>query len=439
MMRRYCFIVFSAVFLVLANPAFALLSLELTRGMAGALPIAVVPFTVHGSTPPQDVANVVYNDLRTSGRFKVYDSQRLSSLPSHVSDVSFGYFKGIGVDNIVVGRIESLGGDSYKVSYQLLDVFKGKESAARAVLLEKSYVIPGRELRGLAHHISDTVYQQLTGVRGIFSTRLAYIVLQRNVDGQTRHTLEVADQDGYNPRPLLTSYEPIMSPAWSPNGRQIAYVSFEKQHSSIYIQDLATGARRLVSALPGINGAPAWSPDGRKLALVLSKNVSPNIYVMDLDTKQLTQLTNDYYINTEPSWSPDGRSIVFTSNRGGNPQIYKISLGTKAVSRVTYDGKYNARASYTPDGNRLVVLNQSAGYFNIGTLDLDTGVFRVLTSSAADSQSPSIAPNGSMVLYGTLYGGRSVLGMAATDGSIQLRLPARSGEVQDPAWSPFLS
>lgn len=440
-MRKYAVTIFFGIAMLMAGPVFALLNLELTRGIAGAVPIAIVPFAVQGQMPSQDVSGIISNDLRNSGRFKVYGKDRLTSFPAHLNEVEFGYFKKLGTDNIVVGRVQQVGDDRYQVSFQLLDVFKGKASpgaAQQAILLSRSYTVPQKELRAIAHHISDMVFQQLTGIRGVFSTRLAYILVQRS-SGPTRHILEVSDQDGYNAKPLLVSYDPIMSPAWSPNGRKLAYVSFENKHSAIYIQDVATGARRLVSQVAGINGAPAWSPDGTKLALVLSKNISPNIYILDLNTHQMTQLTNDYYINTEPAWAPHGRSIVFTSNRSGNPQIYKMDIASRSVSRVTYEGKYNARASYSPDGNRLVVLNQDAGLFNIGTLDLETGVFRVLTNSGYDSQSPTMAPNGSMVLFGTLYRGQNVLGMAATDGSIQLRLPARNGEVQDPAWSPFLS
>ncbi len=420
-MRKYlAALCFSIIFLT-ASPAFAILNLELTRGIAGAVPITVLPFS---SEMSEDPAPIITNDLRNSGRFKVYhdDSKK--------------------TDAVVSGRIQRTGADQYQISFKLVDGLKGKADPDRvreSVLLARTYTVPQKELRSVAHHISDLVFQQITGMRGVFSTRLAYIVVQHLPDKQTRHILEISDQDGYNATPLLVSYEPIMSPAWSPNGKKLAYVSFENKKSAIYIQDVATGVRRLVSRIPGINGAPAWSPNGNKLALVLSKNVSPNIYVLDLNTGQMTQLTNDYYINTEPSWAPDGRSIVFTSNRSGSPQIYKMNLASRAVSRMTYEGKYNARASYTPDGNRLVVLNQDSGLYNIGTLDLDTGVFRILTNSGADSQSPSMAPNGGMVLFGTWYKGQNVLGMAATDGSIQLRLPARNGEVQDPAWSPFLS
>jgi TolB protein len=400
-----------------SGPAFPMLSMELTRGVSSAVPIDVKPFTIEGQTSEQDVSAIVKNDLKNSGRFKVVTTE---------------------AGNCLTGMVQETGINRYRVSFQLAEVFKDTGPLRRSVLLNRRYMVSGQELRAVAHHISDAVYQQIMGVRGVFSTRLAYVVVQQT-GHNARYVLEVSDQDGYAPRPLLSSSDPIMSPAWSRDGKQIAYVSFENHHAAIYVQDIATGSRHLVSEFNGINGAPAWSPDGRKLAVALSKSGSLNIYVMDLVTRGLVQLTHDDYINTEPNWSPDGRSLIFTSNRSGNPQIYEMNLGSRTVTRVTYDGKYNARASYAPDGKHIVMLNQDSGLFNIGILDLDTGVFRVLTHSEFDSESPGIAPNGSMVLFETLYAGRSILGMVAADGGVQIRLPARNGEVQDPAWSPFLS
>jgi TolB protein len=380
--------------------------------------------------------------LQNSGRFKVYGRDSLNNSPSDIRDVQFGYFRNLGTDNLVIGKVQSLGGDRYEVSFQLLDVVRGQDqpqAGKQAILLSQKFTVSGRELRSVAHHISDMVYQQLLGVRGVFSTRLAYVMVQRYNNGSARYTLEVSDQDGYNPRPLLSSSDPIMSPAWSPNGRQIAYVSFENRRASIYVEDVATGSRRLVSQFNGINGAPAWSPDGRKLAIVLSKDGSPNIYVLDLSSGQLNQMTNDRSINTEPAWAPNGRILVFTSNRGGGPQIYQVNLATRGISRVSYDGDYNARPSFTADGSHIAMLHRESGVYNIGLLDMDSGSFHLLTNAGADDESPSVAPNGSMVLFGTVSNGRSVLGMVSSDGKVQMRLPARDGDVQDAAWSPFLS
>lgn len=435
-MRKISFYFFFLFILTIPYSAQAILSMELTRGVAGAIPIAIVPFASDAS--PQNISGIISNDLQNSGRFKVYGKNALNVTPSDAQNVSAEYFRSLGTNNVVIGKVNNLSGNRYQVSFQLLDTFRGKGAAS--IVLNKKYTISSNELRLAAHHISDLIYQQITGIRGIFSTKLAYVLVQHN-GAATRYILEVSDQDGYNPRPLLNSPEPIMSPAWSPNGKQIAYVSFENQRAGIYLEDVATGARHLLSEFPGINGAPAWSLDGRKLALVLSKNGSPNIYVMDIATRHLTQVTHDFYINTEPAWSPDGRSLLFTSNRSGgsHPQIYQVNLASGATSRVSYDGDYNARASYTRDGRHIAMIHRVSGIYNIAILDLDSGVMRVLNSSAGDSTSPSIAPNGSMILYDTFANGRNVLGMVSADGRIQLTLPARSGEAQDPAWSPFLA
>jgi TolB protein len=423
-------------FIILPFSANAMLSMELTRGIAGAIPIAVVPFAANDANLPQDVAGVVGNDLQNSGRFKVYGRNTLSETPSQVSAVSTEYFRRLGTDSVVIGRVVPAGNNQYKISFQLVDVLNG---AAAQTVLSKEYTVSANQLRAAAHHISDLIYEKITGTRGIFSTRIAYVVVQRTANASTRYLLEISDQDGYDPRQMLSSPEPIMSPAWSPNGKQLAYVSFENQRANIYIQDVASGGRRILSQFSGINGAPAWSPDGRKLAIVLSKAGSPNIYVMDIASGQLTELTHDFYINTEPSWAPNGRSLLFTSNRSGGPQIYQVNLSDKAVSRISYDGDYNARASYTRDGNQIAMIHRVSGLYKIAILDLDSGTVRVLTNTTADSASPSIAPNGSMILYDTAANGRNMLGMVSSDGRIEIMLPARNGDAQDPAWSPFLS
>lgn len=398
-------------FAAIPYSAYAILSMELTRGVAGAIPIAIMPFP---DGAPQDVSAIVAHDLQNSGRFKVSSAS---------------------TDNIVTGKVSAIGGDRYQVSFVLKD---GLKAGGEGVMLAKQYTVSSHELRKVAHHISDLIYEQLTGVRGVFSTRIAYVVIQRGPP--PRYMLEVSDQDGENPHTLLVSPEPIMSPAWSPNGKQLAYVSFENKRAGIYLQDVASGSRRLLSNYPGINGAPSWAPDGSKLAIVLSKSGSPNVYVMDIATHKLNQITKDFYINTEPSWAPDGRSLIYTSNRSGGPQIYQVNIASGATSRLSYDGDYNARASFTRDGNQIAMIHRFNSVYKIAILDLDAGTTRVLNSgSAGDSASPSIAPNGSMVLYDTLSGGRGVLGMVSSDGRVQLLLPARNGMAQDPAWSPFLS
>lgn len=422
--------------LILSNGAFAILSMELTQGVAGAVPIAIVPFA-NVESLPQNVSSIVAADLQNSGRFKVYGKDALNQFPSSVSAISREYFQKLGTDTVVVGKVTALGGDRYDVSFEMVDMYKGK--AGDGVVLKKSYQVSGRELRGVAHHISDLVYESITGVRGVFSTRIAYVLIQKLSPHARRYRLEVSDQDGYNPRPMLDSPEPIMSPSWSPDGKKIAYVSFENRRAGVYVQTVASGARQLISQFPGINGAPSWSPDGSKLAIVLSKSGAPNIYIMDIASRSLTQLTNDFYINTEPTFSPDRRHLLFSSNRSGGPQVYQIDLQSKSISRVTYDGDYNARPAFTADGSHLALIHKASGLYKIGLLDLDSGTIKVLTSSAMDTASPSVAPNGSMVIYETRVGAKNMLGMVSSDGRVQILLPARDGDAQDPAWSPFQS
>ncbi len=399
----------------------ARLNIEITEGMVAAVPIAVMKSeeevrNAHGTSFEQ-LAVVIRNDLRMCGRFEPLMSAQEP-----------------GVENIVLGKVQALGNDNFMVSFQLLDVYKTN------VLTQQTFQgVKQQDFRKLAHHISDVIYEKLTGIRGAFSTRVAYVMVTSTMNGK-RYSLELADADGFNPITLVKSKEPIMSPSWSADGRQLAFVSFEKNRAEIYIMKVATGQRELLSRFPGINGAPAWSPDGRTLAVVLSKNGTPKIYLMDLMTKTLTQYTDGLSIDTEPAWSKDGRTLYFTSNRGGKPQIYRLDLATKKAERITYVGEYNARPMLTPDGKYLVMMHRSerGGSFNIASQELATGQVSVLTHANLD-ESPTLSPNGAMVLYGTQDGDRQVLGLVTLDGRGQLRLPAREGSVQEPAWSPFLS
>ena len=399
--------------------AFAL-DLELTQGINAALPIAINSF--NGDQQSQLTA-VIENDLRMSGQF------RLIQAPSTQPAISS--WKQAGADSVLSGHVQQIGSNRYSVNFELADA-----AANGRLLLAKDYQISGNELRALGHHISDEVYQKLTGERGIFSTRIAYILVQRTGD-RARYTLDIADVDGSNPQSLLVSTEPIMSPTWSPDGREISYVSFEKKRAQIFTVSVETGKRRLLTDFTGINGAPAWSPDGRQLAVVLSKGGNPKIYTVDLSNGHLTQLTFGDAIDTEPRYSPDGRSLLFTSGRGGTPQIYRLSFADGKINRVTFDGNYNARASYTPNQKSIVMLHRGEGQFNIGVQDVDTGRVTPLTSSQFD-ESPSVSPNGRLVLYATHSQDKGVLAIVSIDGRIRMRLPARGGDVQEPAWSPYL-
>jgi TolB protein len=417
-------------FQVLADP----LTIVITEGAEGALPIAVVPFAWQGSGPgpDQDAAAIVRNDLERSGRFKPMPAEDIRSLaqPKTPSEVEFRDWRAPHMDYLVIGQVSHNRKGGYDIRFWLFDVFKGEQLANSTVSTTQP------DLRTGAHLAADIIYEKLMGERGAFSTRVAYITSTATAEGKQQVRLQVADADGYNRQAIVTSQEPLMSPAWSPDGQRLAYVSFEKGRPSIYVQEVYTGKRHKVASYKGINGAPAWSPDGRKLALTLSKDGNPDIYVLDLGRKSLRKLTRHYAIDTEPAWSPDGRTIVFTSDRGGKPQIYRVpSVGGK-VQRVTFEGSYNARASYSPDGKSLVMVTRENGQFRIGVLDLENGVMQVLSRGRLD-ESPSFAPNGSMIIYATKIRGKGELATVSVDGSFRQRLPGQAGDVREPVWSPF--
>lgn len=412
---------FAALFLMVSSMGYAV-DLELTQGINSALPIAIDSFG--NDEIGEELTKVINNDFRLSSQFKVVQGPQ----NSHQSVASW---RQSGADSVVSGRVVKIGYNRYDISFDLVDAVEhGK------LLLSRNYQVGPKDIRALAHHISDEVYQKLTGERGIFSTKIAYVLVQRNGE-RAKYFLEVADVDGYNPQSLLVSTEPIMSPAWSPDGRQIAYVSFEKKKAQIFTVAVENGKRRLVTDFSGINGAPAWSADGRELAVVLSKGGAPKIYSINLANGAMKQLTFGEAIDTEPRYSPDGRSLLFTSGRGGSPQVYRLSLADGAISRITFEGNYNARASYTPDQRAIVMLHREDRNFNIGVQDLGNGQVTPLTFSSLD-ESPSVSPNGRLVLYATHHNDQGVLALVSIDGRVKLRLPAKDGDVQEPAWSPFL-
>lgn len=423
--KAYVYAFFCIFFL---KPVYAIVDLELTQGVSQAQPIAVIPFSGQSNVSSSDnLAGIIAADLKNSGRFR---------LVSHSADGSrandYAYWTTLGADNVVTGSVKSAGGSQMEVNFQLIDPVN-----ASHILLTQNFRVQSADMRALGHHISDIIFEKLTGIRGIFSTRMAYVVFNPKGAAQSRYQLEVADIDGYNPRSLLISTQPIMSPAWSPDGSKIAYVSFENKRSQIYYVDVRTGQRRLITSYPGMNQAPAWSPDGQKMAVVLSKTGQPEIYLVNMLTGALTQLTHSDSINTEPAFSPDGQSVLFTSDRGGSPQVYRLALGSGETSRVTFDGSYNASASYSVDGSEIVFLHRVGSQYDIAVQDVKNGIITPLTSSG-DDKSPSIAPNGQMILYTTPYHGRTALALVSIDGRIQLTLPSREGSsVQSPAWSPF--
>lgn len=421
--RRQCFFITIMGLLSLSGQVSAL-DLELTQGINRALPIAINPF---GNSPAAiEMANVIESDLALSGQFKIISGPSGSSIAQSVPAL-----RAKGADSVILGHVDANGSNRYSVSFELADAVAGGK-----LLLTRSFTFSGTEVRAMAHHISDEIYQQLIGERGIFSTRIAYIMVQRSQDN-ARYSLEVADADGHNPQSLLVSSEPIMSPAWSPDGKQLAYVSFEKRRSQIYTVQVETGQRRLITSFPGINGAPSWSPDMHHLAVVLSKSGSAKVYTVDLANGQLRQLTFGEAIDTEPRYAPDGKSLIFTSGRGGSPQVYSLQLATNQITRLTFDGNYNAKASYTPDQKNIVMLHREKEQFNIGAQALNAQNVTTLTFSTLD-ESPSVSPNSRLILYATRYQDKGILGIVSIDGRIKMRLPARLGDVQEPAWSPYL-
>ena len=408
------------------------LTIEITESEVGALPIAVVPFGWQGpgQPPGEAIGAIVDADLKRSGRFKTMSSKDMLAFPHTGSDVDFRDWRVLGMESLVVGQVQSNSAGGYIVRFQLFDVFKGEQLAG--------YSIPTtvRDLRATAHHISDLIYEKLTGQRGAFATRVAYVTSIVQPNGNRKIALQVADADGHHPQTIVTSKEPLMSPAWSPDGLKLAYVSFERGKPAIYVQEVYTGKRQKVTSFKGINGAPAWSPDGRKLALTLSKDGNPDIFIMDLAKKTLKPLTRHYAIDTEPAWSPDSRHIIWTSDRGGRPQIYRISVEGGKPERLTFEGKYNARASYSPDGKMLTLVTQVGREFRIGVLDLESRQLQVLSNGTLD-ESPSFAPNGSMVIYATKIRGQAELAAVSVDGRVRQRLALQVGDVREPAWAPY--
>jgi TolB protein len=419
--------------------AAAELNIQITQGVDNPIKIAVVPFAWNGGgVLSEDIGNIVANDLQQVGEFVALSRSNMLSMPSQEDQVFFRDWRILDQDYLVIGNIvRAPGSQLVEVQYEFFDVRRELKLAGE--ILTGSVT----QLRDIGHEISNVIYEQVSGIRGAFSTQLLYIVADRLSEENTNFRLEMSDYDGYRAQVLLESSEPIMSPSWSPDGTQVAYVSFETNLPRIYIQEIATGTKRQITNFPNINSSPVWSPDGSKLAMVLSKDGSPDIYVQDLVSNQLTRVTDHPAIETEPSWHPDGRSLLFMSDRTGQPQIYQIELGADSwdVERLTYDCYYCAKGKFLPDGVNLVHVRrqtrQSTSY-NIAILNIETLRVLPLTDTSLD-ESPSLAPNGSMIIYGTKYNGRGVLDAVSIDGRVKFRLPSSQGDVREPAWSPFFN
>ena len=410
------------------------LEINIVEGHAAALPIAIVDFEYSGAAAPPDtdVAGVVRADLNRSGAFRTLPVGDLVERPQRLADVNFATWRLLRQDFIVVGRMLDNPEGGYRVEFELLDVAKQERMVGLA--------LSGRsgEMRDVAHQIADQIYERILGVRGAFWTRIAYVTAI-GTGRDMQYALMIADSDGHNPQTVVRSREPLLSPAWSPDGRRLAYNSFERGNSSIYIQEIATGARESVASFRGINGARSLSPDGNRLALTLSRSGNPEIYVMDLATRALSQVTNHWGIDTEPVWSPDGRTLYFTSDRAGKPQVYRVPATGGDAQRVSFQGEYNARATVCCDGKKIAVAQGAGNVYRIAVFDRsfgEPGQVSLLSPGNLD-ESPSFAPNGSMVLYAAREGRRGVLYAVSADGRVRQRLVLAEGDVREPAWSPY--
>ena len=402
------------------------------QGVAKPTPVAIVPFGWDGNSPamPLDIAEVIKGDLRRSGRFAPIPENDMLQKPTDGADVDFGDWSILGVEAVVVGKVTQVGVNAYSLRFQLFDTFRQRQLVG--------YQIPASRgtMRGAAHRAADMIYEKLTGIKGVFGTKVAYVTAEQQGRGRL-YSLIVSDQDGENEFKIMESMDPIMSPAWSPDSRQLAYVSFEGSKSSIFIQNLRSGNRFQVSSKPGINGAPAFSPDGRKLVITLGGvDGNPDIYVLDINSRRTKRLTTHRAIDTEGTWSPDGRYIYFTSDRSGGPQIYRISANGGTPERVTFEGSYNARPRLSPDGTRLAMVHNDRGNFRIAVMNVERKDLLVVSRGQQD-ESPSFAPNSDSLIYATRQRGDGVLETVSADGLIRQKMASGKGDVREPVWSPF--
>ena len=413
------------------------LTIEITKGSDNALPIAIVPFAnKSGVALAHDISLIVKNDLQRSGDFEPLPVTRMLSLPESMSQVFYRDWRMLGQSYVLVGNIQYLAqSKQYDISFELVDVVSQSRLAGEIVSTTEA------GLRKAAHYISDIVYQKIMGVRGAFSTKIAYITKKELTSNKQEYRLQIADADGYGEHTLFKSHQPMLSPAWSNDGQHLAYVSFHTGRPAIYIQHVGSAHQRKITGFTGLNDSPMWSPDDSSLVMTLSKDGNAELYRYDLATNRLDRLTNHYRIDTEGSWSPDGKRLVFTSDRGGQTQVYQMRLSDLAPQRLTFKGVYNARPRYSRDGESVYFVHKAeaggGNGFHIASIDLKTNEQRVLTSTSLD-ESPSLSPNGRMIIYSTLRNNKKVLAVVSVDGGAKYFIPSSYGDVLEPAWSPFL-
>ncbi len=416
----------AATLLLLAWPfaAQAQLSIEITGAGAQRIPIAIVPFA--GEPAIGGLTQVVRADLERSGLFRTLELPPLNPSPTERTEVNYAEWRARLADAVLVGSVAARPDGRYEARFKLHDVVKQRDLSGIAFTLSKDQV------RATAHRIADFVYEKLIGERGVFSTRIAYVVKRGN-----RYELQIADADGAGQETVLASFEPIISPAWSPDGRRLAYVSFENKKPVVYVHSLLDGKRQVAANFRGSNSAPAWSPNGKTLAVSLSREGGSQMFTVNPDGSNLRRLASSGGIDTEPRYSPDGQWIYFTSDRGGSPQIYRMPSGGGSAQRVTFEGSYNVSPRVAPDGRSLAYITRNGGKFQVALLDLNNRQVQILTDSDRD-ESPSFAPNGRMILLATILGGRGVLSAVSSDGRIKQRLSTGGGDIREPAWGPFI-
>ncbi|PPC02353.1 Tol-Pal system beta propeller repeat protein TolB [Acinetobacter pittii] len=406
---------------IASTTAFAQLYLEIAKAPDQAPKIAIVPFTNDNGLYP-----IVETDLNRSGRF----TSSSKNLPANaaINQIQASDWQAAGIPYVVTGQIKQTA-TGFEVHYQLYDVQK------QQYILNELLNVPAARIRQAGHMVSDAIYQALTGIPGDFSGRIAY-VLRNPATPAERYTLQIADTDGEQAKTVLSSRDPILSPAWTPDAKKIAYVSFETKRPAIYLQDLSTGTREVLTSFRGLNGAPSFSPDGQSMLFTASMNGNPEIYQMDLSTRQVKRMTNDSAIDTEARYTPDGKSFIFTSDRGGSAQIYRYTFADGSVKRLTFKGSFNARGTLSADGKKIALVHRPSGSsYKVAIQDINTGITNILTPTSLD-ESPSFSPNGQMVVYATREGNRGLLSIMSTDGRFRMNLPSEQGEVREPAWAP---